>query len=405
MGLAHSPKIATNGLVFAIDTGNDKSYKGPAITNLLNQINNNNSSSAGKSITSGTQEVTIPQLGTSTVKFSSIQNDYPAVSTDCCPSPFGFANGFTVTPSTLYTYSIVYKVDSGYTHPNYMYRYEYTSNGGTYVTEAGVHNASNRIHLGDGWYWAWGTFTTQATTNWVGYCGAYYYRYSTVADRLYIAKVMLVQGDYTRLHPRYWPDVNTSRSNTQSVLDMTNGNILISSNIAYSNSGSVIFNGGNSRIEMNSSVPYGFNTSWEAWINRTVSLNTYNMFMGKYLPYFGAKSDGAVIFSNYLTANQRTVLTSTGVIGNNTWYHLVFTTSYNGTNTEMRIYVNGNQSAIDSFVGYQVDTGGKFSIGDGYNAYWYPYSGQVSNVKVYNKTLSALEIKQNFNALRGRYGI
>lgn len=405
MGLAHSPKIATDGLVFAVDTVNTKSYKGPAIRNFLSQIFNNNSSGAGKSITSGTQEALIPQLGISTVKFSSVQNDYPAVSTDCCPSPFGFGGGFTVTPSTLYTYGIVYKTESGYTHPNYMYRYEYTSNGGTYVTEGGVHNSSNRIHLGDGWYWAWGTFTTQATTNWLGYCGAYYYRYSTSTDRLYVAKVFIAQGDYTQLHPRYWPDVNTSRSNTQSVLDMTSRNTLTSGNIAYSNNGTIVFNGANSRIDTGSSVPYGSNTSWEAWINRNTSINTYNMFMGKYLPYFGAMSSGAVIFSNYLTANQRSVLTSTGIIQNNTWYHLAFTTSYNGANTEMKIYVNGNQSAVDSFVGIQVDIGGNFAIGDGYNAYWYPYSGQVSNVKVYNRTLSGTEILQNFNALRGRYGL
>jgi len=30
MGLAHSPRISTNGLVFAFDADNTKSYKGPA---------------------------------------------------------------------------------------------------------------------------------------------------------------------------------------------------------------------------------------------------------------------------------------------------------------------------------------------------------------------------------------
>ena len=33
------------------------------------------------------------------------------------------------------------------------------------------------------------------------------------------------------------------------------------------------------------------------------------------------------------------------------------------------------------------------------------YKGQISNFYVYNRILSATEIEQNFNALRGRYGI
>ena len=32
-------------------------------------------------------------------------------------------------------------------------------------------------------------------------------------------------------------------------------------------------------------------------------------------------------------------------------------------------------------------------------------TGKISNTKIYNKALSAAEVSQNFNALRGRYGI
>ena len=47
-------------------------------------------------------------------------------------------------------------------------------------------------------------------------------------------------------------------------------------------------------------------------------------------------------------------------------------------------------------------------VGDGNNGSntnWYPFKGRVSNVKVYNRTLSADEILQNFNATRSRYGV
>jgi hypothetical protein len=32
-------------------------------------------------------------------------------------------------------------------------------------------------------------------------------------------------------------------------------------------------------------------------------------------------------------------------------------------------------------------------------------NGKISNVQIYNRALSASEVQQNFNALRGRYGI
>jgi hypothetical protein len=33
------------------------------------------------------------------------------------------------------------------------------------------------------------------------------------------------------------------------------------------------------------------------------------------------------------------------------------------------------------------------------------FNGNVGNVQIYNRALSATEVQQNFNALRGRYGI
>jgi hypothetical protein len=33
------------------------------------------------------------------------------------------------------------------------------------------------------------------------------------------------------------------------------------------------------------------------------------------------------------------------------------------------------------------------------------YRGNISNFKIYNRALTAAEVQQNFNALRGRFGI
>jgi hypothetical protein len=39
------------------------------------------------------------------------------------------------------------------------------------------------------------------------------------------------------------------------------------------------------------------------------------------------------------------------------------------------------------------------------DAFWSPFKGSVSNAMFYNRALSQTEIKQNFDAMKGRYGI
>ena len=167
MGIINSPNIVRDGLVAVYDAASIRSFQGVARTNLARGVNYNrsNTNTSSYKYTQGTEVVDIPQVGKRTVKYADHWNDYNGGSGDCCPSLFYYHDGWvSVSGSTTYTYSLIYKTTTGYTHPNFMYRYEYV-NSSTYVTEGGVHNDSNRIHLGDGWYYAWGQFTTQPSTN------------------------------------------------------------------------------------------------------------------------------------------------------------------------------------------------------------------------------------------------
>jgi len=73
---------------------------------------------------------------------------------------------FVVSPSTTYIYSKYIKPSDNfsYTTPNFLYRYEYASSGGSRLIEGGIFNKNNTEYIGNGWYRCWGTFTTQATT-------------------------------------------------------------------------------------------------------------------------------------------------------------------------------------------------------------------------------------------------
>lgn len=414
MGLTHSPKVITDGLVFYYDQNNIKSYRGPAIQNLARRLAFSNTSNTGVSIAGGYETIDVPQIGQANAAFSIIQNNYTSFSpnsVECCPHPIIYSNnyedGFTVSPSTLYTYAIVYKVNSGYTNANYMYRYEY--NGGTYVGEAGVHNASNRIHLGDGWYWAWATFTTAATTNWIGFQAAFYYRYSDKPDKLSIAKVLITPGNYTGLHPKYWPSVNTTRGATQVLADLTGRNTITTTSLSYTSGGTFSFNGTDSNITTAltaSSLGITDNITISLFTRRTASPT--NALQGQ----VGFGSGGSISIKNssnyfadiYSANNTRYVvnMTTSGTMipYENVWVNLCVTVSGTSINTYLNGVLANSQTMDNNMKGFSSETLG---VGNGYG--YYRLQGEVDNVNVYNRALTAAEIQQNFNALRGRYGI
>jgi hypothetical protein len=172
------------------------------------------------------------------------------------------------------------------------------------------------------------------------------------------------------------------------------------------NLGALVFDGSNDFVLLSSNTTFGNNTTWEAWIYSTGNVSTYNMFMGRYLPYFGFYAGNGLVFSNLIGGNQVTIYASG--LSLNTWYHTTFTTSYDGTNTTMRIYVNGVETSSAVYGGAQGNYSNPFMIGDGNNSSnstWYPFVGRISNVKIYNRTLTVNEIQQNFNANRSRFGI
>jgi len=91
----------------------------------------------------------------------------------------------------------------------------------------------------------------------------------------------------------------------------------------------------------------------------------------------------------------------------NTWYCTAIT--YDGSASTT--YLNGSSTGLTrttygtptGFVGVMnnVTIGKGFSLGGAERI----FAGRVANVQIYNRALSATEISQNFNALRGRYGI
>jgi Concanavalin A-like lectin/glucanases superfamily len=83
---------------------------------------------------------------------------------------------------------------------------------------------------------------------------------------------------------------------------------------------------------------------------------------------------------------------NTGVFSANKWNHIVNT--YDVTSGNRSIYVNGSMVAHDSVAAFTGDTVGQIG-------YW-PISGErwlgrIDDVRIYNRALSATEIKQLYN--------
>lgn len=92
---------------------------------------------------------------------------------------------------------------------------------------------------------------------------------------------------------------------------------------------------------------------------------------------------------------------SSKILNSNTWYYAMAT--YDGS--YIKIYVNGVLNDNVSATGTITYPSGPFRIGKRSLNDNYKFSGYIASPMIYNRALSAAEISQNYNALRGRYGI
>ena len=95
---------------------------------------------------------------------------------------------------------------------------------------------------------------------------------------------------------------------------------------------------------------------------------------------------------------------SVGGIVLNNWYHIVGTKIANGNS---HIYINGQLDTTYTTTTFMdIDaTSAQMQIGYAATRITGRYDGQIAIVKLYNTTLTASDVLQNFNAQRGRFGI
>lgn len=189
-----------------------------------------------------------------------------------------------------------------------------------------------------------------------------------------------------------------------------NGTLTNGPTYSSNNGGAIAFDAVNDYVNLGDKFSINQATI-DFWVKLNVTISSSTPF--NYRPF--GKSDGFEGRWNYsislgpvgvftfdlgtatgpLLSNQSTWLS--GI-----WYNIVL--SWNTSINTSNIYVQSildNTSTATSITG-QV---GNFSLGASRGGTLGFMNGSISTFKIYNKYLSASEIKQNFNATRSRYGV
>jgi hypothetical protein len=204
------------------------------------------------------------------------------------------------------------------------------------------------------------------------------------------------------------PFVDGTRSNTQSLLDATTNNTITSSSLTYGSNNTFSYNGSSNYTDCGNAPAIAAITgtsavSVEAWVNLSGygSTSGYGVITHKGYPWAWLMENpsNTMRIRFYLSSSGDVSCPDSSTHALNTWYQFVGT--YDGSN--MRFYRNGTLTNTVAGSGTLGGSGLNMVTGAYSGAYF--AQGQIPVVKIYNRTLSASEVTQNFNAYRGRYGI
>lgn len=112
--------------------------------------------------------------------------------------------------------------------------------------------------------------------------------------------------------------------------------------------------------------------------------------------YFLSGNDAGTFGSLY---NFTTTLT------NNIWY--MVTVTWDSSTSTLTGYLNGSQVFNSTTHTYWATNFSKFAVGAGFGLTTAArcFTGNISQCLMYNRNISATEVSQNFQSLRGRFGI
>jgi hypothetical protein len=267
-------------------------------------------------------------------------------------------------------------------------------------------------------HWGWGN-NDIVPQSWGHVANMYYYnrklslseiteRYNTLSPTFsnYVESNLVLYFD---------PSNSSSYSGSGTVINDLSGNGLngTMSNITFT-SPYFSFNGTSSNISVADNAllePGSGDWSIEFWVNHSVISGSSRVLIGKTDGGnpgdwgYGLRSSN--IGNTFMEVGNGTTSTTSpfSALSINTWYHVVGVWTNVATNT-LVLYVNGVSigTRFHSFASVKNTTSPLFigSFGNG-SAFGQWLNGRMGVVRIYNKSLSAPEVLQNFNADKSKY--
>ena len=185
------------------------------------------------------------------------------------------------------------------------------------------------------------------------------------------------------------------------------------------NGGSIVFDGSNDKVTVAATGTYDFSASRitiEVWLkisstpvgieqeiittDNSGDVNTWNLgFVSGFLTFNPSSWLGS---TNTATAPRMTASN----FALNTFNNIIVTSA--GSGEVGKMYYNGvkQTDGTSTTIGLSYDAGRPIGIGLEPATNRFAFAGNIAVVRIYkNKTFTQAEVTQNFNALRGRYGV
>jgi hypothetical protein len=192
-----------------------------------------------------------------------------------------------------------------------------------------------------------------------------------------------------------------------------NGTLVNSPTYTTDGGGCIVLDGIDDHISMSTVGVAGSNLSIDYWIKRNANNGYFwvidNMDQPELRLLFAASGKNSVL-QPYLYDNGSYILTtaSSTSFDSSLWYNICVTI----TNGSQKIYINGGTEIIVGTGSYDGavsgDNAGEHTLGT-YNRPGAGYGGyasvSIASYRFYNRVLTDQEVTQNFNALKGRFGL
>jgi hypothetical protein len=392
MSLGHGASIVKNGLRVHLDAANLKSY--PNLTNLIAQ---------DKVFNNGYWTVNNGLIFNSTTEIAPDLTATATTITDDSSSNYEFLSRSISIPndSQVYTLSIYVRKTTGGTAPGFAINSRIRT-GGTEIiafprlnTDTGSVSGASVVSSGNYWklYWTLANNNSGNTELNIDIYPAARLP-GTTTDTPTATGSATIWGMTVTTGGNTWYDLSGNG---------VNGTFINGPNFDISNKGGIIFDGVNDYCRFtfsNKGIFVKPGTTICAMVYRTKSVTSqtnvisYRFGSGGLL-YIGSSNNQIFSYYNSLSTQGYT----TGLFPLNQYAYLTVRLNDDGSITHMTNGANKFTSPIRTGYNTAEKTEFRFSSDLEY------FGGRMFSFQHYDRELSDIEISQNFNALRGRYGI